>query len=106
MLALLAALTLAGPITLDPSVRKEFSNCSSGGSAAQTLTADRRYLMRITDEDVYLCFASSGSTCSSGGERFPMNTVVLMYITSDLKSVSCRSTNSTGDAIFTKSDSD
>lgn len=101
-LVLLAA--TAGAFTLDPSVRKEFTNCESGGSAAQTLTYNTKYLMRITDADTFVCFASSGSTCASGGEKFPAGMGALIYITSDHKSVSCRSGASTGDVIFTKAE--
>ncbi len=103
-LLLLAGAALAAPLTLDPSVRYEFTDCASGGSAAQSLTAGRKYLMRVTDESVFVCLAATGSTCSSGGEKFPAGTVVLINVTDSLKSVSCRSANSTGDVIFTKAD--
>ena len=106
LLALLVggAALAAGAVTLDTSVRKEFTNCPSGGSAAQTLTYNTRYIMRITDADSFVCFASASSTCASGGEKFPAGMAMLIYITSDSKSVSCRSGTSTGDVIFTKAD--
>lgn len=85
-------------ITLRPTVRFEFTNCSSSGSSAQTLTAGP-YVFRATDEDVWFCFAT---TCSSGGERWPLGTVIKLEMPAG--DVSCRSTNSTGDAIFTRGD--
>jgi hypothetical protein len=101
---LLAAALSAGPISLDPSVRFEFTDCAVGGSAAQTLTKNTQYLMRVTGEDTFVCFAVSGSTCAANGEKFPAPFAALVYITDNLKSVSCRSTGSTGDVIFTKVD--
>lgn len=105
VLALIAG-AAAAQIALYPGNRKEFTNCSATGSVAQTLTANRNYLMRVTDEDTFVCFAASGSTCSSGGERFPVNFGMRIHITSDLASVSCRSVSAgaTGDVIFTQSD--
>jgi hypothetical protein len=102
----LAASAFAGSpgITIDQNVRFEFTDCASGGSAAQTLTLNRKYLMRITDADTFVCFAASGSTCASGGEKFPLGTVLPLFIGTDYKSVSCRSADSTGDVIFTKVD--
>lgn len=91
---------LAGGINLLTSTRAEFTDCASGGSVAQTLTAGQ-YLMRVTDADTFLCFAASGSTCASGGEKFPVGTVVLLTLTTGQVSVSCRSSASTGDVIFT-----
>lgn len=101
---LLAGVAIAGPVTMYPGNRKEFTDCSATGSAAQTLTADRSYLMRVTGEDTFVCFASSGSTCASGGEKFGAPFAAVVNITSDLKSVSCRSPNATGDVIFTQAD--
>lgn len=101
-LCLLAAASMgAGGISLDTGIRAEFTDCASGGSSATTLTAGD-YLLRITDESVFLCFAASGSTCASGGEKFPAGTVMKLTIGADQRSVSCRSAASGGDAIFTR----
>lgn len=97
---LLAAAAIAGGIALDTSRRFEFTDCSSGGSAAQTVTGGQ-YLLRVTDADVSLCIAESGATCATGGEKFPVGTVVLLTVPGASKSVACRSSSSTGDAIFT-----
>lgn len=100
-LALLALVAFGGAgVLLDTSTRFEFTDCAAGGSAAQTLTVGT-YLFRVTDADTTICPVASGSTCAAGGEKFPLGTVMCIAITSDKKSVSCRSTGSTGDAIFT-----
>ena len=52
-LALLAFSSFAGPISVNPNVRFEFTNCASGGSASQAITTGN-YLLRVTDEDVYV----------------------------------------------------
>lgn len=89
-------------IGIDTSKRVEFTDCSGTGSAAQTLTAGT-YAFRVTDADVWLCFADppATATCGSGGERWPVGTVI-NYATGT-KSVACRSTGANGDAIFTGS---
>ena len=92
----------AGGINLALGTRAEFTACASGGSSATTLVVGE-YLMRVTDADTFVCFAETGSTCASGGEKFPAGTVVLLYVAGDKKSVSCRSSASTGDVIFTAS---
>ena len=102
LLLLVGSFAFAGAISFDTSVRKEFTDCSSNGSSAQTLSSGSVYVFRVTDEDTFVCFAASASTCASGGEKFPMGTVMLVTITGDTKSVSCRSPGSTGDAIFTR----
>ena len=102
LFALLAAAALAGPgIPLNTAVRTELTDCAAGGSSASALVANTTYLLRITDADTFLCFAASGSTCASGGEKFPMGTVILFTPNGSSVSVSCRSAASTGDAIFT-----
>ena len=102
LLAALSALAGTG-IFLRVGTRFEFTDCASGGSAAQTMT-QATYLLRITDADTWLCFADSASTCATGGEKFPVGTVLLMTMPAGGQSVSCRSTASTGDAIFTRAD--
>jgi len=99
---LAAAVALAGGISLETSVRTEFTDCASGGSASNTLAANTQYLMRVTDADVFLCLAA---TCASGGERFPVGTVLLYQTRNAVLTLSCRSSASTGDIIFTKADS-
>lgn len=101
---LLAGVAMAGPVTIYPGNRYEFTDCASGGSAAQSLTKDRSYLMRVTGEDTFVCFAASSSTCASGGEKFGAPFGMLIFITTDTRSVSCRSPSSTGDVIFTQAD--
>lgn len=99
---LFAAAVSAAGLSLSTGVRTEFTDCASGGSSAQVLVRDTNYLLRVTDADVWICMAASGSTCATGGERFPAGTVILLNITGDQVSASCRSSASTGDAIFTK----
>jgi hypothetical protein len=101
-LALLAIGASGAGVPIDTDKRFEFTDCASGGSAAQTVTPGD-YLFRVKDADVALCFAVSASTCVSGGEWFPSGTVMIITIPRDKPSVSCRSTASTGDAIFTSS---
>lgn len=98
--ALLATVAVAGGIVLNTATRAEFTNCAAGGSVAQTLAVGT-YLVRVTDADAWLCFAASGSTCAADGEKFPSGTVILLAITGNKASVSCRSSASTGDVIFT-----
>lgn len=101
LIAVLPNVAFAGGIALDTSRRFEFTDCSSSGSAAQTVTGGQ-YLLRVTDADVFLCIADSGATCASpNGEKFPSGTVVLLTVPGPSKSVACRSAASTGDAIFT-----
>lgn len=101
LVVFLPVLALAGGIALDASVRYEFTDCASGGSAAQTVTGGQ-YLFRVTDSDVFVCFAESGATCASGGEKFPQGTVMLLTVPGASKSVACRSSGSSGDAILTR----
>ena len=96
-LCLVPLAALAGGIQLLTATRFEFTDCASGGSASQTLTVGT-YLMRVTDADVWVCYAA---TCASGGERFPSGTVMLLAIPGGGKQVTCRSSASTGDVIFT-----
>ncbi|MFT3708045.1 MAG: hypothetical protein QM817_10350 [Archangium sp.] len=100
LLALVPVVAKAG-IPLNAAIRTEFTDCASGGSTAQALVRGD-YLLRITDSDTFLCFAAAGSTCVSGGEKFPAGTVMVITVTGDMLSASCRSSGSTGDAIFTK----
>lgn len=98
LVTLLAATAFAAGITLDPLTRFEFTDCASGGSANQTLT-ENQYLLRITDADVWVCWAA---TCASGGERFPVGFAAVLTIPRGGSQLSCRSTASNGDAIFTR----
>lgn len=101
---LVAGIAVAGPVTIYPGNRAEIINCSNSGSSAIALTKNRSYLMRVAGEDTYVCFAASGSTCASGGELFGAPFAMLIYITDDTDSVSCRSANSGGDLVFTQGD--
>lgn len=104
-LALIAVLAMAATgIDLNTAVRTELTDCiSTGSTPALTLVRGTSYLMRVTDADTFICWAESGSTCGSGGEKFPTGTVLLFTATGDKVSVSCRSASSTGDVIFTQS---
>lgn len=106
-LALLALFAFGGAgLSLDTANRVEFADCSSGGSSAQTLTlaGQGNFLVTVSSAaDVYLCFAGSASTCGSGGVLFPPGTVAVITVNADQKSVSCRSSTSTGDVHFTPS---
>lgn len=97
LLCLLAGAALAAEgLNINTATRFEFTDASSGGSAAQTITAGN-YVMRVTDSDVFVCYAA---TCAAGGEKWPVGTVVLIAFGGS-QSVSCRSAASTGDVIFT-----
>lgn len=100
-LAILAALVLgttAAAVGFTVSgTDKTFTDCSSSGSAAQALTAGTYWARTTSTENVYLCLAASGSTCASGGYLFPPLTSVLIEISTDQLSASCRSAASTGD---------
>lgn len=98
LVVLLVPLLALSQVTLTTGLRSELTDCASGGSSSTTLVAGVKYLFRVTDSDVFLCFAG---TCASGGEKFPMGTVMLLRATSDQTTISCRSSASTGDVIFT-----
>lgn len=101
LLSLFLSLAAAADgINLNPAVIKTFTDCSSSGSSAQTVVGGT-YLLTIADENVWLCFTDSGSTCASGGVKLPSGTVMKISIANAGQSVSCRSTSSTGDAQFT-----
>lgn len=104
VIAVLAPLAFAaGGLTLDTSVRFEFTDCSSSGSSSQSVIGQTTYLMRVTGEDVFVC---PTSTCSTGGEKYPQGTVVAITVPgatpTSTTAYSCRSAASTGDVIFTK----
>lgn len=103
LVALLVPLSaaLAG-LTLNPSLRTEFSNCAAAGSASSTVTANVQYMARVSsDSDVSLCYAG---TCAAGGELFPAGSMFTINFRSDQTTLSCRSAASTGDIIFTRAD--
>lgn len=88
-------------VTLNTGVRTELTDCASGGSSSTTLKPNVSYLFRVTDSDTFLCFAA---TCAAGGEKFPVGTVMLLATPNNGGSdvtISCRSSASTGDLIFT-----
>ncbi len=102
------ALAAAG-ISLSPTQRLEFVNCSDGGNAAQTLPAGS-WVMRVTDADTRVCLLGSvdaGAACDGGtgtaafnnGDVYPQGTV-MQIVTGRAQSVSCRSFMSTGDLSF------
>lgn len=100
LLLAVGALAATG-ITLNTGVRTELTDCASGGSSSTTLKPNVTYLFRVTDADSFLCFAG---TCAAGGEKFPVGTVMLLATPNNGGSdvtISCRSSSSTGDLIFT-----
>jgi hypothetical protein len=99
VLLLVGGLALAAPVTLNTGTRFEFTDCSSSGSAAQTVTSGT-YVLRVTTEDVWLCYAA---TCASGGEKFPAGWGMHLRVQTTT-SMSCRSGTSTGDLILTRGD--
>lgn len=101
VLALVAAGAAFAQIQLNPAVIKTFTDCSSGGSVAQSIDQGT-YLMTVTTEDVWLCQAESASTCASGGTKFGAPFAMLFEVPRGGLSISCRSTSSTGDLQFTK----
>lgn len=104
-LLLAALLAFASPVSaqglnLDTATQFTFTDCASGGSAAQTVTQGL-YVFTVTDADTFLCVADSASTCASGGVKWPLGTVVRLSVGRGGKSMSCRSSTSTGDLQFT-----
>ncbi len=88
-------------VALNTGVRTELTDCASGGSASATLKPNVTYLFRVLGSDTFLCYAA---TCATGGEGFPMGTVMLLATPANGGSditISCRSSASTGDLIFT-----
>lgn len=100
-IAAVALSAFAQGITLDQTVQFEFVDCAAGGSAAQTVP-EGRYLLRVTDADASLCIADSASTCAAGGSKFPSGSVFLLGVGRGGKSMSCRSSTSTGDILLTR----
>lgn len=105
----------AGGLQLDTSTRLEITNCFTDGGAYYGLSdggtyfdagtgnwgtlAAGQYLLRVTDKDVNLCF--NANSCQTGGEKFPMGTVVLLSVQRGGETLSCRSSDGTGDVILT-----
>lgn len=84
---------------LNPAVLFELVDCASGGSAAMFVTPGQ-YVMRVTDADVFVCYAA---TCASGGARFPVGTVMGLQVggtNGNAQVMSCRSTASNGDLLL------
>jgi hypothetical protein len=99
--ALVALAAWAG-ISIDTGTLVTFTDCSSSGSAAQTLQGT--YELSVTDEDTWICQSNTASTCASGGWRLPVGAVIEMQFGNLLnsRSVSCRSAASTGDLNFVR----
>lgn len=100
-IGLLVASAALAQIQLDPSVQKTFTDCASGGSAAQTI-AGGTYFVTVTDSDVFLCMADSASTCAANGTKIPSGTAFMISIGNAGQSASCRSAASLGDIQFTR----
>jgi hypothetical protein len=97
----LLAFTAGAQIMLDQTSIVTFTDCASGGSAAQAL-ARGTYLMTVTGEDTWLCLAESGATCASGGTKYGAPFAMLIAINGSQLSAACRSSSSTGDIQFTR----
>ena len=98
LVVLAGAALAAGGVPLNPNKRYELTDCAAGGSSSISVDPGT-YLMRITDADVFVCYAG---TCASGGEKFPMGTVMqLTTLGTTATTMSCRSASSTGDFILT-----
>jgi hypothetical protein len=105
---LIASTAIAGGLVINTARRAEFTNCSSSGSLSQPVL-EGEYVMRVTDKDSFVCYST---TCAGdAGEKWPMGTVVKVSMpraTNGLSDggtgtdVSCRSSDSTGDVIFTQ----
>lgn len=100
LLALVACAALAGGINLDQSKTYTFTDCSSGGSSAQTIP-EGTYLLTVTDESTWLCLADTASTCATLGTKYGSPFGMLLTVGRGGKSASCRSTGSTGDLQLT-----
>lgn len=95
-LLLLAGAAFAVGFTLK-GTPKTFTDCSSGGSSAQTVLAGTQFVRTGPSEGVWYCTALSAATCASGGEFLPPNFAGHINFRSDQVSVACRSALSTGD---------
>jgi hypothetical protein len=93
--------TLAQGLVLDTATTFTFTDCASIGSSAQTIT-EGVYVLTVTDADTFLCIADSGSTCGTLGTKFPMGAIVKLAVGRSGKSMSCRSSTSTGDLQLTR----
>jgi hypothetical protein len=100
LLAAGIAAAAAGGILLASTGQVTFTDCSSSGSSASTLT-EGTYLMTATDESVWVCSAASSATCASGGSKFGAPFAMLYAVPRGGLSIACRSTSSTGDLQFT-----
>lgn len=96
--ALLFAVASIAATKIVPTNRVEFTNCAATGSSSQTITGGLSYLFRVSDEDVWVCWAA---TCGTGGERMGQGFAMVLLFADDTV-LSCRSTGGTGDAIFTQ----
>ncbi len=75
----------------------DYTNCSSGGSANQSITAGT-YMLVVLDEATTVCYAS---TCAANGRTLPVSSILVIKFPSNT-TVSCRSAGSTGDLQYTK----
>lgn len=102
ILLVVATAAFAG-IALDTSSRYELNNCASGGGdggiAYTASPTEGQYLFRVTGADTWVCIAA---TCASGGELFASGTIFLWQVPRGGQTVSCRSSASTGNAIWTR----
>lgn len=96
LLLVVATAALAG-IALDTSTQFEINNCPAGGSSSVAVN-EGDYLFRVTDADVYLCYAA---TCVTGGAKFCSGTIFELAIPRGGATLSCRSAG-TGDVVLTR----
>lgn len=107
VLLLAVTLSASGPLRAQGikfvGTEKTFTNCASGGSAAQTVSdREQDFFVRTSnDEPVWICLAKTGSTCVTGGNFLNANSTVRLRFSLNQLSVSCRSTGATGDLFVT-----
>ncbi len=111
LIAVVPSVAQAGGLSLNTAKRAEIDDCPTaggdGGAATRSdLEGPAQYLMRVTDEDVWVCFGvldgGVQNTCPTGGERFSKGNMLLLSVPGSGRGLSCRSTGATGDIHFTQ----
>jgi hypothetical protein len=100
-LLLLASIALAAKGYSLSTTRYEIDDCATGGDTAVAPVAGV-YLLRVLDEDTFICVVASGAnTCASGGDEYPVGTVIPVEFGSTV-SLNCRGNAGTGDVKLQK----
>ena len=100
VLLLIASIALAAKGYSLQATRFEIDDCATGGDTAVSPTAGV-YLLRVLDEDTFICIAASGATCASGGDEYPVGTVIPVEFGGTV-SLNCRSGGGLGDVKLQK----